>query len=97
MGFRTRRGGIPARRFARGVLVVARDEVALYQSFNRAFGGPGGIAVLLDRRQTERRQTVQFVPQDRRRTERRRALSIETDLRHRRYVLVRLRRRRPRD
>lgn len=72
-----------------GLLIVARDEVALYQALHRAFGGRGGIPVLRDRRQADRRQTVQPVPGDRRRAERRRPPRIEDDLQQRRYVVAR--------
>ena len=95
MALPTKKGGTPAARLLRGLLIVARDEEALYHSLKRAFGGRGGIAVLLDRRQADRRRTVQSVPGERRRTERRSVPRIEDDLRQRRYVVVRPRHRRP--
>jgi hypothetical protein len=98
MAIRKRRGRTPVPRSTRGLLIVAREEVVLYHSLNRAFGGPGGITVLLDRRQADRRRTVQAVAQERRRRRDRRSLPrTEDDLGQRRYVLARPPDRRPRN
>lgn len=70
------------------MFIVARGHVALYHALDRAFGGPGGIPVLFDRRRAERRQAVQAVPAEQRRGERRSFPRIEDDLRWR-CVLVR--------
>ena len=74
---------------ARPLLIVGRKHVALYESLNWAFGGLGGIPVLLDRRRGERRRGVQPVLGERRHTDRRSRPSIAHDLRFQQYVLVR--------
>ena len=79
------------------MLIVGRKHLALYDSLNRAFGGRGGIPVLLDRRQAARRGAVQSVPEERRHGDRRSFPRIEDELRQRRYVLVRQCYRRPHD
>ena len=53
------------------LFIVARGHVALYHALDRAFGGPGGILVLFDRRRAERRRTVHAASEERRRAERR--------------------------
>ena len=87
----------PGPRPARPMLIVGRTHVALYDSLNRAFGGLGGIPVLLDRRRGERRRAIQSVAAERRHGERRSLPRIEDDLRQRRYVLVDPHRRRQPD
>jgi len=87
----------PAPQPARPLLIVARNQVALYQSLNRAFGGPGGIPVFFDRRQAKRRRAGRFVAEERRHGDRRSFPRIEDELRQRRYVLVRQCYRRPHD
>jgi hypothetical protein len=81
----------------RGLLIVARDELNLWQSLKAAFGDSEGVTVVLDRRQEDRRRGVQGVGSDRRRMERRSLPRIEDDLSVRKYVLVRPHHRRPHD
>jgi hypothetical protein len=81
----------------RGLLIVARDELSLWQSLKEAFGGSEGVTVLRDRRQEDRRRGPQAVASDRRRMERRSVPRIEDDLSVRKYVLVRPHYRRPHD
>jgi hypothetical protein len=81
----------------RGLLIVARDQPALWQSLKAAFGDSEGVTVLLDRRQADRRRGGQSVTADRRRVERRSLPRIEDDLSVRKYVLVRPHSRRPHD
>lgn len=81
----------------RGLLIVARDQVDLYESLQYAYGDSETITVLLDRRLAERRRAVQPMMAERRRGERRSPLSIADDLRFQQYVLVRPHFRRPRD
>lgn len=81
----------------RGLLIVARDHVALYQSLQHAFGDSEEIAVLFDRRRGDRRRGIRAVTGDRRRSDRRCLSHIGEDPRTRQYVLVRPRYRRPSD
>jgi hypothetical protein len=69
----------------------------LYEALQYAYGDSATISVLLDRRQGERRRSVQPVPEERRRNDRRSLLSIADDLRFQQYVLVRPHGRRPHD
>jgi hypothetical protein len=85
----------PARPPVRGLLIVARDRVDLYEALQHAYGDSETITVLMDRRQGERRCVVQPVAGDRRRGERRNLLSLAEDLRCQQYVLVRPQYRRP--
>ena len=87
----------PASRRARPLVIVGRRHVALYDALNRAFGGRGGIPVLLDRRQAERRRAVQSVPEERRRGERRCFPRIDDRRPLPRDVLVHPHHRRPHD
>jgi len=87
----------PTRPAVRGLLIVARDRVDLYETLQHAYGDSETLTVLLDRRQGERRRSVQPVAGYRRRGERRSLLSIADDLRVQQYVLVRPHYRRPRD
>ena len=73
----------------RGLLIVARDRVDLYEALQHAYSDSETITVLLDRRQGERRQSIQPVAGDRRRGERRSLLSLADDLRCQQYVLAR--------
>jgi len=86
-----------ARPTARGLLIVARDQVDLYQALQYAYGDSEEIAVLVDRRRADRRRAVRPVPGERRRNERRCRPNIEHDLRFQQYVLVRPHTRRPHD
>ena len=81
----------------RGLLIVARDQLELCQSLKQAFGDSEQVAVILDRRQGERRRGIAPVTADRRGNDRRSFPHIEDDLRVRQYVLVRPHYRRPHD
>lgn len=81
----------------RGLLIVARDQLELYDYLQHAYGGSAEVTVLFDRRHADRRQTVQSVRRERRRKDRRRLPSLADDLRFQQYVLVRPCSRRPRD
>jgi hypothetical protein len=72
-----------------GLWIVARDQVSLYESLRHAYRDSWKIAVLLDRRQGDRRWAVQPVPEERRRRGRRRLPSLAHDLHLWGYVLVR--------
>ena len=80
-----------------GLLIVARDQVDLYDCFQHAYGDGEEITILLDRRQAERRRAVQPVMGERRCRGRRRPPSIAEDLRFQQYVLVRPHSRRPQE
>jgi hypothetical protein len=80
-----------------GLLIVARDQPALYRALQQTFGESQEVAVLLDRRWETRRRRSLAVPGDRRGMERRSLPHIENDLRLREYVLVRPHSRRPHD
>jgi hypothetical protein len=79
------------------LLIVARDQVDLYDCLQHAYSDSEEITVLLDRRQGDRRRAVQPVPGERRHAERRSLLSVADDLRFQQYVLVRPHYRRSRD
>jgi hypothetical protein len=87
----------PMQHAVRGLVIVARGQPELWQALKREIGDTGKVSVLLDRRQTERRQGVQPITVDGRRTERRHPPGIEEDLRLRHYVLIRPDSRRPHD
>jgi hypothetical protein len=87
----------PTRTARPGLLIVARDHLALYRAIARAFGDSPQITVFLDRRCENRRQRGLAVPADRRHMERRSLSRIEDDLSVRKYVLVRPHYRRPSD
>lgn len=53
------------------LIVVRRTETALYEHLTRAFAGLRDVAVILDRRHGDRRQSPAIVPTDRRRVSRR--------------------------
>lgn len=76
-------------RLARCLAIVARDQVALYPSLQRAFGRRDEIAVLFDRRHADRRREAQPKTGGRRHGERRCLPHTVNDSRARRYVLVR--------
>lgn len=79
----------PARPVAQGQLIVARDHVALCQALQEPFAARGTFTVVVDRRRTDRRRSVQAVVEDRRRRDRRNSPSVAEDLRLWPYVLVR--------
>jgi hypothetical protein len=81
----------------RSLLIVAGNQGDLYDCLQHAYGASETITVLLDRRQRERRRSVQPVPGERRRGERRSLPSLEHDRRFQRYMLVRPHYRRPHD
>jgi hypothetical protein len=55
----------------RMLLVVRRSETALFDHLTRSLGPLSDVAVILDRRRGERRQTTDAVAADRRRADRR--------------------------
>jgi hypothetical protein len=79
----------PARPTVCGVWIVARDQANLYESLQYAYRDSEKITVFLDRRQGERRQAAQSVPEERRRGDRRHLPSLAHDLRLWEYVFVR--------
>ena len=87
----------PACPAVQGLLIVARDQPALFQALQEAFGGSSQVVVILDRRLANRRQQGLPVPVDRRRRERRSLPRAEEDLQLRQYILVRPQARRPKD
>ena len=84
----TARDNPPMRHGVRGLAIVARGQPELWQALKREVGDSGQATVLLDRRQTDRRQGVQPVPVNRRQTERRRLLGIEEALRVRHHLFL---------
>jgi len=87
----------PAHPAAQGQLIVARDHVALCQALQEPFAARGTFTVVVDRRRTDRRRSVQPVLEERRRRDRRSLPSVAEDLRLWPYVLVRPYYRRPHD
>lgn len=81
----------------RGLIIVARNQLDLWQTLTREFGQSREIRVLLDRRQGERRKDNRVYEPDRRGGDRRSLPRIEDDVRARQYVLVRPHYRVPRD
>jgi len=81
----------------RGLIIVSRDQPALWQALRHEFGNSEDIRVILDRRKGERRQGDRDHTPDRRGTDRRSLPRIEDDVRSRQYVLVRPHYRVPRD
>jgi len=78
----------PTRPPMRGVLIVARDQQALYRNLQRAYRDTDEILVLRDRRQGERRRGIHPVADERRQRERRRLPALAEELRVQHYVLV---------
>jgi hypothetical protein len=76
---------------AHAVLVVAADQVDLYESLARGFTGVSGIEVVLDRRRTDRRQRVRAAAVERRKTERRRSATVDRELQVRGFAVARRR------
>ena len=64
---------LPSRSFpgVRLLFVVSQHEAVLYENLQRELAGVGGVRVMLDRRQGERRVEHQDVPDDHRRDDRR--------------------------
>jgi len=71
------------------LFVVGRDEPERYEYLLRAFAGDGRVAVILDRREGERRSSRTKQPGDRRRAERR-TRENHHELRRLGYALIRL-------
>src|SRR5512143_870886 len=61
----------PARSPVRGLWIVARGQVSLYEALQYAYRESEKIAVFLDRREGDRRQSARPVPAERRRNDRR--------------------------
>ena len=78
----------PIRNTVQYLIVVARDETALWQHMTRHYGEFKGVQVVHDRRQRERRQQVQTHEPERRRAERRHLPTIDDDLRDQPFVIV---------
>jgi len=72
----------------RGRIIVARDQADLWQALTRCFATDGGVQVLYDRRNWERRQRVLRCEPERRELDRRRPLSMDNDLRRRSFVVA---------
>src|SRR5512139_228289 len=81
----------------RSLLIVAREQQALWRALVDEFKGLADVQVLLDRRHRERRTRSDPVAEERRVRERRSLPRLEDDLHARQYLLVRPRYRRPRD
>ena len=81
----------------RGLIIVSRDQPALWQALRHEFGHSEDIRVILDRRKGERRQGDRVYTPDRRGIDRRSLPRIEDDVHSRQYVLVRPHYRVPRD
>jgi hypothetical protein len=79
------------------LLIVARDQLELWQALLEEFKDRGEFDVLRDRRQGGRRQAVQPVTADRRGIDRRSLPRLADDPRLQKYVLVRPPYRRPHD
>ena len=62
------------------LMIVARDRPDLYDRLRKEFGRDRAVAVVLDRRFTERRQAETAVTEEHRQAERRRR-DIDDDLR----------------
>ncbi len=93
----TRNAAPPGRPTVRGLWIVARDHIGLYESLQHAYRESDTIAVVLDRRLGERRRGAQPVPGERRSRDRRKPMTLADDVRLRGYVVVRPYERRPHD
>jgi hypothetical protein len=87
----------PARSPVRGLWIVGRGQISLYEALQYAYRESENIDVFLDRREGDRRRSARPVPAERRRRDRRSTPSSTDDLCRWKYVLVRPRARRPRD
>jgi hypothetical protein len=90
-------GAQPNSNIVRGLIIVARNQLDLWQTLTQEFGQSQEIRVLLDRRQGERRKDNRGYAPDRRGVDRRSLPRIEDDVYARQYVLVRPHYRVPRD
>jgi hypothetical protein len=86
---RTKGSNSPPQPAVLNLLIVARNQHKLYRRLQRRLRHCTVVAMLMDRRERERRQAAQPVPVDRRRGERRTALHPTNDLRQRKYVFAR--------
>ena len=82
---------------ALNLLIVARGQHELFRRLQRRLRDCTIVAMLFDRRESERRQAARPVLAERRRGERRSALHPRDDLKQRKYVFARPHTRRPRD
>ncbi|MGH7322650.1 MAG: hypothetical protein ACRELA_23935 [Candidatus Rokuibacteriota bacterium] len=65
----------------RWLIIVRRDQLDLYRNLREAFAGVPRVAVILDRRQRERRETGTPAKRDQRHRQRRQSLTAtEHDL-----------------
>jgi hypothetical protein len=87
----------PTRPAVINLLIVARDQLKLYRRLQRRVGDCTGVALFFDRREEGRRRAGQPVPVERRQGDRRSALHPMNDLRQRKYIFARPRRRCPHD
>ena len=71
-----------------GLIIVARDQPDLWHYLAEQFAKQNEVRVLQDRRQWERRQRRQTWEPERRTADRRSPPSINTDLRHRSFLIV---------
>jgi hypothetical protein len=81
----------------RGLLIVARDQMALYDYLQSAYGDSAELMLILDRRQGDRRRADRPVHDERRRRERRSPPEPNEDLRSQPFVIARPYDRRPRE
>ena len=65
---------------ARQLIVVSREDVGLYHALCADWAGDPDVAVVLDRRQDQRRHKTAAVAVERRRDERRQHIPVETHL-----------------
>ncbi len=79
------------------LIIVAREQGALWRSLVHEFQNVAQVQILLDRRHGERRTPRGPVAYDRRARDRRSRPRLEDDLHARQYVLVRPHARRPHD
>ena len=73
----------------RARIIVAQNQLYLFESLRAHLAANKDVEVLFDRRLWERRQRAQTYDQDRRGSDRRRPMRIENDVRCRQYVIVR--------
>lgn len=85
-----RTGEGEGRRAPARLVIVARDEEALWESLKAAFADSDRIAVIRDRRYGERRRRDEPVAVERRRGERRRRPALDAEVRSRGWAVVSL-------
>jgi len=73
---------------ARRLILVAREETALWRYMVEHYGQIDGLQVLLDRRQGERRRQGQSYEAERRIAQRRHPPEGEDDIRHHPFVVI---------